>query len=408
VGSGFDGMVAACPSCATRLDPDAARCWSCGTDLRGALVVLVPEAPPLPPRVRHPVNLVLAVLAVVVLAVLVGDGMAAARLRPGGCQPHGVGAGAVPLVGQCTGTLLVLQTPDGIQTLDLDRGRVESVNIAVWAGVAPLAPSAGRVPVVGASGALAVPVDGEASLALGPAELVVSDGDRGWWLVSAASSQTHGLASTMARRARGSGVVYGRPILLGSGVTPVAGVAGGLLVTGTGGRLSLIGGAHPGPVAGDLGAVDALAAAGNRVLLGASPPGRPAGLWLVDVASRRETFVGSAGRTTPAVGGSPEAKFSPDGHWLAVFVPYAGPHPQMSAQLVLVDLRRGKVSAVPGGGTAAAETAVAWSPNSQWLFFLQAGGPVNRTIGSYHLGDRTAGVLNYFPGPVTDLAGVAN
>jgi hypothetical protein len=108
-----------------------------------------------------------------------------------------------------------------------------------------------------------------------------------------------------------------------------------------------------------------------------------------------------------AVGGAPGAKFSPDGRWLALFTPFDGPHPQLSDQLSLVDLRRGTIVAVPGGGTASDRPALAWSADSRWVFFLQAGGPVNRTIGAYRLGASSATEMRYFPDPVFDLAGVA-
>jgi hypothetical protein len=411
---GFDGLIAACPACGALLDADARRCGTCGSDLRDAVVALLPEGDAHPDERARPRlarwatwgrSAVLPLAAAAVCCVLVADGVAAARVRSPGCQPVGQVRGALPLFGRCTGTVLVVEAPGAIQTVDLDHGRLATLSTATWwPGAAPLTPSAGRVAAVGAMGAVAVPLGGGAPVRLGPAESVLDDGGGGWWIVSPSSEPDHGLVRQVARRANGSGVVAGPPVLLGSGVTPVGGVSGGLLVAGSGNRLAVIGGSHPGPLGSDLGAAYLLAAGGDHVLLTASPPGRPAGLWLVDVATGREAFLGSSARASAGANGSVDAKFSPDGRWLAMFVPFPGPYPSVSAQLMLVDLRRGTATAVPGGGTAAPEPVVAWSPDSRWVFFLQAGGPVDRTIGTYHLGDHTAGVLNYFPGPVVGLA----
>ena len=80
--------------------------------------------------------------------------------------------------------------------------------------------------------------------------------------------------------------------------------------------------------------------------------------------------------------------------------------PRVSDQLTLVDLRRGTVAPITGGGTVATIPSLAWSADSRWVFFLQGGGPTGRTIGQYRIGDRAPTALNYYAGPVQDLAGV--
>jgi hypothetical protein len=90
-----------------------------------------------------------------------------------------------------------------------------------------------------------------------------------------------------------------------------------------------------------------------------------------------------------------------------VFTPFAGPRPDLSDQLTVVDVRRGTAVAVAGAGTVAGLPSLAWSANSRWVYFLQGGGPTGRTIGVYRLGDRASTALNYYAGPVEDLAAVA-
>lgn len=404
-------LAARCPACGALLAADAGWCTRCGTDLGDRLVelVTVDGVARTPSPVREP-RPWLAALAIAVVVLLVADGVAGVRLARG-CQPGAGAPAATPLLGRCSGTVLLLDIGGGqMQVLDLDAGRVSAVldpRVARrWPGTAALAPAGGRVPVVDAGRAWAVPVGrGRPALDLGPAISVLPDGDGGWWLVTPAGAEVHGLVATTARRvtSRGAG---GPVILLGPGVSPVLGVGGSLLVEGDDDRAALVGGARRGPVAADLGAVVPLAAGGRTLLVEADPAGRPTGLWTVDIVSGRERYVGSGAAVSPGgVGGSSAAKFSPDGRWLAVFLPY-----EQGAgfdRLVLVDLRTGTSRPVPGGGTAASRPSLGWSPDGRWVFFTQAGGPVDRTIGAYRLGDRRAGVVNFFPGPIVDLAGTA-
>jgi hypothetical protein len=400
-------LAARCPACGVLLPADARWCLGCGTDLRDRLVELVPvhDAPPMTARHGPPW---LAALAVALVALLAVDGVTALRVARG-CRPGAGAPAASPLLRRCSGTVLLLDAGGGgMQVLDLDAGRVSAVRdprvTSRLPGTAALAPTGGRVPVVDAGRAWAVPVVGRrAALDLGPAISVLADTDGGWWLVAPAGSEVHGLADTTARRVTGAGA-RGPEILLGPGVTPVLGVAGSLLVEGDDDRIALVGGALRGPVAPDLGAVVPLAAGGRTLLVEADPPGRARGLWTVDVGSGRERYVGSGAAVSPGmVGGSPAAKFSPDGRWLAVFLPYG--QGDGFDRLVLVDLRTGSSRAVPGGGTAASRPSLGWSPDGKWVFFTQAGGPVDRTIGAYRIGDRRAGVVNFFPGPIVDLVG---
>jgi len=420
-------MVARCPRCARLLPADAARCTGCGAELASQLVELVPAtaglvpAPPggrapNTPRLRWPLSagmarVVAVVLGVAVLGVLVGDGVAAFAIASRRCRPTSVpGVGTLLYSDQCTGTELVMQESLGrFVTIDVDRGRTGVVDdphlLTPWPGTATSSPSFGHIPVVDQGEAWSVPVNGRGpALLLGQADLVLPDGVGGWWIASPAP---HGMDGTELRRARGDRAGAGRGIVLGPGVSPVVGTADGLLVSGAGG-LSVVAGAHPAPLRTDLDIQQVITAQGHTVLVEGSEAGGPAELWTVDVRTGAARLVGLPGRIGAAVGGAPGAKFSPDGRWLALFAPYAGPRPELSDQLTVVDLRRGTVTAVPGGGTASDQPALGWSADSRWVFFLQAGGPVNRTIGAYRLGARSTTEMRYFPDPVFDLAGVAS
>jgi hypothetical protein len=315
-----------------------------------------------------------------------------------------------------------------LTALDLDRGRTTTISdahvLAASAGVAPLLPSDGRLPIVDHGEGWAVPVAGGGrALPLGPAEEVLDDGTGGWWLVSRRG--VHGVAVTEVRRVRGDGATTGRPIFMSPAVVPLAGTAQGLLVTtGDGHALTLVGD-RPRLVGTRLSVHRVVAAHGDRVLVLADLPGHVAGLWLLDLAGGGERYLGAPGRIgssddvspgvpvaagvalTPAAPSAPGAKFSPDGRWLAVFTPFAGPRPDLSDQLTLVDVRTGAVLPVAGAGTVTELPSLGWSADSRWVFFLQGGGPTGRTIGAYRLGDRTTTALDYFAGPVEDLAGVA-
>jgi len=365
-------------------------------------------------------RLVVAALGAAALVVLLADGLAAATIAARRCRPTSVpGVGTLLYSDQCTGTELLLQASLGrIVTVDVDRGHTGVIDdphlLTAWPGTATSAPSYGHIPVVDQGEAWSVPVQGHApALPLGPADEVLPDGTGGWWIVAPAP---HGLDATELRRARGDQARLGPGILLGPGVRPIIGTADGLVVSGPVGGLALVDGAHPGPLRTGLDVQEVITAQGHTLLVEGSKPGVVEGsqaggspeLWTVDVRTGTSRPVGPPGRIGVAVGGAPGAKFSPDGRWLALFTPYAGPHPQLADQLSLVDLRRGTVTAVPGGGTASDQPALAWSADSRWVFFLQAGGPVDRTIGAYRLGARSATEMRYFPDPVFDLAGVAS
>jgi hypothetical protein len=144
----------------------------------------------------------------------------------------------------------------------------------------------------------------------------------------------------------------------------------------------------------------------SLVVLARDAEGRD-GMWTVDVRTGRSRLLGPPGPIGAGVGGAPGVKFSPDGRWLAVLTPLPVRAAVPGSQVSLVEMSSGHVTAVPGGGTASEQPALAWSPDSRRVFFTQAGGPVGRTLGMFRRGGRGTEDLRLFPDPTRDMASVA-
>ena len=409
-------LVARCPRCSALVAPDARTCPGCGLDLAERLVELVrpaggPESDRRKPRDWRRWSLV--GLAVLVAGLAVGDlaGGLVVGLRPG-CRPAVTGGpGSLPLTDGCTGTVLVVADRGGeVETLDLDRGRVAPLDDPHLAhatpGAATRSVSAGHIAVIDHGVAWSVALrPGGRDHELGTARMVLDDGAGGWWLIGGGGP--HALPGEAARRARGDRAGAGPALFLGPGVTPSLGLGGQLLVSGGAGALALVGGQHPGPVRTGLDVTGVVAGHGRTLVVAANDPSGAEALWVVDVRTGLRQPLGRAGRIGTAISGAPGVKFSPDGRRLAVLagLPPRGTVP--GAAVTLLDIRTGKLTAVPGGGTAADQPALTWSADGRAVFFLQAGGPVGRTLGVYRLGDPAAGTVRFFPGPAEDLLAVA-
>ncbi|GAC1316849.1 MAG: hypothetical protein NVSMB12_14140 [Acidimicrobiales bacterium] len=410
-----EALVARCPRCSTLVAPDARVCAWCGLDLADRLLelVAVPDGPvpdgSVPRRERAWRRWSLLGLVAVVAALALADlaGGLVVALRPG-CRPVATGGpGSLPLTDRCSGTVLVVDGPDGeVETLDLDRGRIAPLQDPHLDGATPGAAtrslSAGHLAVVDHGEAWSVALrPGGVDHRLGPARVVLDDGAGGWWVIGGAGP--HAMPGEAARRARGDRAGTGPGLVLGAGVTPALGVDGQLVVSSEGGALALVSGRHPRALPTGL-AVTRVVAGQRRTLVVTAPDRHlDPSLWAVDVPTGRVRLLGRAGRIGSGVSGAPGVKFSPDGRRLAV-VAGLPPRGGVAAGVVTVlDVVDGRVTPIPGGGTTADQPALAWSADSKAIFFLQAGGPVGRTLGVYRLGDPSAGTVRFFPGPAQDL-----
>lgn len=360
---------------------------------------------------RDPVVARRAIGAALVAATLIllpfGTARVASAFRR--CRPARTGAaGSLPLVDRCTGTLLVLRDRTGFGALDLDAGRSTRLGGAHVAGTSPEgatdAISRDHAAVLDSGSAFSVGLRGGRTFDLGPAVAVLPDGERGWWVI--APGGQHGLPGTVARRAVGDRSDLGQPLYLDAGVTPLAGVSRGLIVRSGAAALAVVGGPRPGPLRTQLHIDRVVATDRDTILVVVTTPAGRAELWTVDVERDTERRIGEAGQLPAAEAGAPAAKFSPDGRRLAVVVNQTSASGFRNDAVVVVDLPTGRVVPVPGGGTAAPSPALAWSPDGRWLFFVQAGGPVGRTMGAYRRGDRVAGALRYYPPGIVDLLAV--
>jgi hypothetical protein len=150
--------------------------------------------------------------------------------------------------------------------------------------------------------------------------------------------------------------------------------------------------AYLGPTLGRADAV--LAAAGNEVAWLADRGCAPDGECPLEVSNLAPAAGTPATATIAPPSGrrgfAPGAALSPDGQYLAVFVP--GPHPG-GAQLAIVDTATRQVTLVAGGAVPTAKAgpggSAQWTPDGSYVLFSGAHGPMH----AYHLGDARAVTL---------------
>ncbi|GAC1541441.1 MAG: hypothetical protein NVS3B12_28990 [Acidimicrobiales bacterium] len=377
-----------------------------------------------------------ALVAIALVTASTGAVAVVAALRP--CVPSRTNGGSGHrLVSACTGTVLVLRdesagrTPS-VERVDLDGGRispgVDGHVRAATIGAATSTLSQDHLAVVDGGEGWSIPLRrGGRTRDLGPASKILDDGSGGWWVIREAGP--HALPGLLAHRVQGATGPTTDPLIIGDGVTPLAGTAEGLLVRGGGSSLALVGGAHPRPLSTGLDVRDVLAVSGEHLVVtahgepapaetqpaGSQPAGTTAGgtdvgttdvgVWLVDLRSSRRQFLGldRDAQTQPA---SMNATFSADGSKVAVLLPLPAQGSLPANTVVIADVASGRIDAVPGGGTAAEHAAIAWSPDGRRLFFAQAGGPAHRSLAMFRMGSDRVEELRYFPGPLTDLVAV--
>ncbi|GAC1540858.1 MAG: hypothetical protein NVS3B12_28050 [Acidimicrobiales bacterium] len=382
------------------------------------LTTVLPAVVARPRRLRMQIGrrIVAVAAAIALVATFAGAVAVGAALRP--CVPSRTDGGSGRrLVSACTGTVLVLRNESGggapsVERVDLDGGRVSPQGDdhlrAATIGAATSTLSQDHLAVVDGGEGWSIPLrPGGGTRDLGPASKILDDGSGGWWVIREAGP--HALPGLLAHRVRGATGPTTDPLIIGDGVTPLAGTTEGLLVRASGSSLALVGGAHPRPLSTGLDVRDVLAVSGEHVVVTAH--GEPThadaattddGVWLLDLRSGRRQLLGIErdAQTLPA---PLRATFSADGSKLAVLLPLPTQGSLPAHTVAVVDVASGRIDAVPGGGTAAEHPAMAWSPDGLRLFFAQAGGPVHRSLAAFRLGSARVEELRYFPGPLTDL-----
>src|SRR3954452_14583903 len=225
-----------CRCCEVPLPTDAARCPSCGAEQQPSMFLPAPDAPAAVtvamPRRRRPVGLIAVAFAVVAL------GVALVLMQPGGSNPPAAApAGVAPapttttlapipgeILGEPTGTSLVVSTANRTTLFDLDSGKVTAAPDFANGNIIPVRGGA----ILGGQGALAAftaPFDGEPRL-LGlfrnSTVLASAQAGRAWVITSD--------PDTTASEIAFNGTVTVPPFTLPVGTYAAGAVDGGLLV----------------------------------------------------------------------------------------------------------------------------------------------------------------------------------
>jgi hypothetical protein len=384
-----------CRGCGAELADDVRGCPACDADAGEALPVVeleddelgirtedryayVPPGPKwIPRRIHHDsARVPIVILAGVLLIFLVG-----ALLQQGSgdrATPHrDVSAAALPTLRQSTGASLLVLTPDGLHTLDVDDHQVRK------AGVAEL--PVGPVTAAAATGdhavlivdhrAYVVPLslEGPATGIGSAVEAFPSEQAGRVWLL------TYPPDGTVAAREVGlDGAETTPPAVLGGSATVRAAVAGGLVIErlGTDGTRAL-GTWDPAapanaPVTFRTNAL--FVAASHDVVASreANCDERRCDLFLDDLgAGGQRVVAGALGR-----GGVAAAAFSADGGLLAVIE-------SDGARLrgTFVNTTTGALRPFAVGPVAATRPAIAWSRDGGWLFVSTSAGRIEAVRG---------------------------
>jgi hypothetical protein len=380
-----------CRGCGTELADDVRGCPACDADAGDALPVVeleddelgirtedryayVPPGPKWIPRRVHrdSARIPIAILAGLLLLFLVGAWLQQSP-RDRATQSRDVTAGALTTLSKATRTSLLVLSPDGVNTLDVDRRQARSGAIAELpvGAVTAAATSGDHAVLVVDHRAYVVPLslDGPAAGIGSAVEAFPSQRDGRVWLLTYPPD-----GSVTAREVDLAGVETTPPAVLAGSATVRTAAAGGLVIErliADGTRaLATWDPERPAeaPVTFRTGAL--FVAAGRDVVASrdAACAARRCDLYLDDLATGRQRVIGNAlGR-----GGVAAAAFSDDGRRLAV-VESDGER----SQGTLIDTTSESLTPFVAEPVASTHPSLAWSRDGRWLFVATGTGRVD-------------------------------
>jgi hypothetical protein len=387
-----------CRGCGAELADDVRGCPACNADAGEALPVVeleddelgirtedrygyVPPGPKwIPRRIHHDsARVPIAILVGLLVVFLVGAWLQQSS-RDRALPARDVTAGALPALSSTTRTSLLVLSPDGVNTLDVDRRQARSGAIAeLPVGPVTAATTSGDDAVIVVDHrAYAVPLslDGPATGIGSAVEVFPSKRDRRVWLLTYPPD-----GSVTAREVDLAGVETTPPAVLGGSATVRTAVAGGLVIErllADGTRaLATWDPDRPAdaPVTFRTGAL--FVAAGRDVVASrdATCPARRCDLYLDDLATGSERVIGNAlGR-----GGVTAAAFSDDGRRLAV-VESDGDR----SRGTLIDTTTESLTPFVAEPVASTRPALAWSRDRRWFFVATRTGRVDAVDAAGH------------------------
>jgi hypothetical protein len=379
-----------CRGCGAELADDVRGCPACADAGESLPIVELEDdelgirtedryayVPPGPKWIRRRVHndsarIPIAILAGLVLFFLVGAWLQQSP-RDRAAPPQDVAADALPALRQSTRTSLLVLTPDGVHTLDIDRRQARSGTVAEFpvGPVTAAATSGDHAVLVVDHRAFVVPLslDGPAAGIGSAVEVFPSKRDGHVWLLTYPPD-----GSVMGREVDLAGVETTAPAVLGGSATVRAAAGGGLVIE----RLIADGTRAlatwdpapdaPAPVTFRTGAL--FVAAGRDVVASrdAGCTARRCDLYLDDLATGHQRVIGDAlGR-----GGVAAAAFSVDGRRLAV-VESDGDR----SKGTLIDTTTASLTPFVAGPVASTRPALAWSRDGRWLFVATSTGRID-------------------------------
>jgi hypothetical protein len=380
-----------CRGCGAELADDVRGCPACDADAGESLpAVDLDDAdlgirtedryayvPPGPKWIRRRVHDESTRIPVVILAGLVLFFLVGAWLqhpsRDRAAPPQRVTAEALPGLRQSTDTSLLVLTPDGLHTLDVDRRQVRSGTVAELpvGSVTAAATSNDHAVLVVDHRAYVVPLslEGPAAGVGSAVDAFPSKRDGHVWLLTYPPDGT-----VVAREVDLAGVETTPPAVLAGSAT-VRGVAGdGLVIErlGADGTRALASWdpAQPtsAPVTFRTNALFVAAGPGVVASRDAACGTRRCDLHLDDLAAGRERVIGnSLGRDGVAA-----AAFSADGRRLAVLESDG-----IRSRGTLIDTTTGALTPFVTGPVASTRPAVAWSRDGAWAFVATSAGRID-------------------------------
>ena len=380
-----------CRGCGAELADDVRGCPACDADAGESLPVVeladdelgirtedrYAYVPPGPKWIRRRVHddsarIPIAILAGLVLFFLVGAWLQQSP-RDRATPPRDVAADALPALRQPTRTSLLVLTPDGVQTLDVDRRQTRVAAPAEFpVGPVTAATTSGdHAVLVVDHRAYVVPLslDGPAAGIGSAVEVFPSKRDRRVWLLTYPPD-----GSVLGREVDLTGVETTAPAVLGGSATVRAAAGDGLVIErliADGTRaLATWDPAQPalGPDTFRTGAL--FVAAGRAVVASrdAACVARRCDLFLDDVVTGHGRVIGNA----LGQGGVAAAAFSSDGRHLAV-VESDGDR----SQGTIIDTTTGSLTPFSAGPVAGTHPALAWSRDGRWLFVATSSGRID-------------------------------
>jgi hypothetical protein len=314
----------------------------------------------------------IAILAGLVVFFLLGAWLQHPA-REGATPSQHVAAEALPALRQTTGASLIVLSPDGLRTLDVDRRRVRSGAVAELpvGPVTAATTTTGDAVLVVDHRAYVVPLSLQAPAAgIGSAvEVFPSKHPGRVWLLTYPPDGT-----VVAREVDLTGVETTPASALGGSATVRTAAGDGLVIDrlSADGARSLATWDPAQPTQPPVGfRTNALFVAGSRDVVASRDAGcvaRRCDLYLDDLATGRHRVIGNA----LGPGGVTAAAFSNDGRRLAVLESDG-----TRSQGTLLDIATGSLTPFVAGAVANTHPAAAWSHDGAWLFVSTTAGRVD-------------------------------